>query len=606
MSVIAADIDVYRFSDTSGVVQRPDTMRGLSQLMSIEAFGAKDALENVAESELCTLMRFCVNVKEQNVAFFLHSAATDNEEEVSFLARYRQVSHVALTRCKYLLYRLDGPRTQVMSENGYIPLVDLQQHAERTNKDTIVHYNLGIRSAQGLRRVALGAQSSAQLAELIDRLEVSDSRLSGNTLLVDMVHHLSHKAAAGKVSLTLREVNTVLPLLARMRREQPTGMMDSRFNRLLAVIETAIGTAMQEKRSVEELVDLVEGLAACDILPTTFKQVEMVLLRLMLTQTCSVVHVTRILRALSSLLKSGVSQVLLQSAASHATDFAKSNGSVGSSEAEQLIELLEALGACKYEALPGLIVFCRANCLTEDVQLCLNGRCGYASLLASAAAAMQHEDESFSQCLANESRHHFIEYARVKQEKDENRFVDCIHGLVTVGFGDAALSDDTRRALAAYLGSTCLTPERCGVMPAVVVASLLEDLLEWCAITAVPTEAVIAPLEAALIARFRSSSITADAVESSEELAEAACRVVSLQHVSQDLRKVAAEVLGSAILRAEAAADVQRPVAKPSQSFEVVALSTAEQEHNHMNTVLRYCAALQQSGMAKHVEELMV
>lgn len=171
MSMLGGVTNAYVFSNSAGTVEQKDVMKGISRLMSVKCFGEKDALENVGEEELCAILRFCVEVKEQNAAFFLRNIL-ENGDEMSFMAKYTQLSQIALARCRHLLYRLNGPRTQVMSEGGYIPLVDLQRHAERTNKDALIHYNLGIRSAQGLRRVALGTQSSAQLAELVDKLEV--------------------------------------------------------------------------------------------------------------------------------------------------------------------------------------------------------------------------------------------------------------------------------------------------------------------------------------------------------------------------------------------------------------------------------------------------
>ncbi|ORC91949.1 putative target SNARE [Trypanosoma theileri] len=636
MSVTENDSSVYGFSNASGVVDQREVMQGLSRLMSVEAFGEKNALENVGESELCTIMRFCVEIKERNTAFFTRTEPKKNEEEVSFMAKYQQLSQMALARCKYLLYRLDGPRTQIMSEDGFIPIVEMQKHAERTNKDTLIHYNLGIRSAQGLRRVKLGAKSSAVLAELVERLEVSENHSSGNTLLLDLVQHLSQKAAASKVSVTLSEVNRLLPLLARMQSETPTGILHSRFNRLMAVLDTAIGAAMQQKRTVVEVVDLVEGLAACNFLPSSFKQVEMVLLRLMMTQDCSITQVTRILKALSTLLNSKVSQVLLQSAASHVTivtnsltkekesdnsdinnssDSNSSNGNRDDRIAEQLVELLEALDYCGYAALSGLVVLCREKCFPVDVQLSLKGRCSYASLLTSTAISIRDQDELLFKAMVIEARQHFVEYARNSQEKDLNQFVNCITGLSTVGFDNVSENEDIRLALIDYLKSPCVTIESCSIMSAITLAAMIENIYVWSEMLKVSCPDVVSPFEKALLLKLlpteeTSSSSSVGTVGATptnitEELSEAACRVVGLQQTSMDIRRAAAEVLGNAILCAEAAADRWKSIQQeshPHRSFEVVALATAESETNHAETVLRYCAALQQSGMAHHVE----
>ncbi|KAH9601874.1 hypothetical protein LSM04_008990 [Trypanosoma melophagium] len=626
MSVIESDSSVYGFSDISGMVVHREVMQGLSRLMRVEAFGEKNALENVGESELCTIMRFCVEIKERNAAFFTQTEVKKNEEETSFLAKFQQLSHMALTRCKYLLYRLDGPRTQVMSEDGFIPIVEMQKHAELTNKNALVHYNLGIRSAQGLRRVKLGAKSSALLAELVERLELSENKSNGNTLLLDLVQHLSHKAAASKVSVSLTEVNRLLPLIARMQRETPTGILHARFKRLMAVLDTAIGAAMQQERTVVEVVNLVEGLAACSFLPSSFKQVEMVLLRLMMTQDCSITQVTRILKALSTLLNSKVSQVLLQSAATHVTIITNSftkeeeeeddNGSNNRDNkiAEQLVELLEALEYCGYTALPGLVALCREKCFPVDIQLSLKGRCSYASLLASAAISIRDKDELMFQTMVIEGRQHFVEYARNSQEKDLNRYVNCITGLNTVGFDKITEIEDIRLGLISYLKSPCVTLESCSIMPAITLAAMIENIYAWCEKLKASCPDVISSFEKALLLKLlptneestSTSSTTITTTSLAEELLEAACRVVGIEQASVDLRKAAAEILGSAILSAEAAAaDALESVKHPShhqRSFEVVALATAERKSNHTETILRYCAALQQSGMAHHVE----
>ncbi|RNF03245.1 putative target SNARE [Trypanosoma rangeli] len=603
MSLLGGDSNAYVFSNMAGVVERRDIFQGLLRLMSVEVFGGRDALENVGEDEICIIMHFCVEVKERNAAFFARDT-TDNEEEVSFKAKYGQVSQIALARCKYLLYRLDGPQTRIMSEEGYIPLVDLQQHAERTNKETVVHYNLGIRSAQGLRRVALGAQSSARLAELVDRLESQNVRVSGNTLLVDLVQHLSHKAAASKVSLTLKEVNTLLPLLARMQSETPTKQLNSRFDRLFNVMETAIGTAMQQDHSVEEIVELVEGLAACNFVPSSFKQVEMVLMRLMMTQACGLSQIIGILTSLSTLMNSAVSQVLLQTAASHAVAYVKLQ-SVKDGDVDQLVKLLEALASCRYAALPGLVVHCREECFSAVRSFSLDQQCGYASLLASAATGMQDENKSLSQQLSNDSRRHFIEYTRNAQGDNLARFVDCVMGLAAVGLGDTAEDEEIHSVLVSFLCRSCLTLESCTAMSTTTLATLLEGILLWCAALRVPPKEFVAPLEDTLFMRIRDCNNAGETLDFSEELAEVVCRVVGLQLASDGLREAAAQALGRAILRAESTPEARKPAAREDRSFEVMALVNAEQESNHVNTVLRYCAALHRSGMSHIVEELM-
>ncbi|ESS69670.1 hypothetical protein TCDM_01675 [Trypanosoma cruzi Dm28c] len=218
---------------------------------------------------------------------------------------------------------------------------------------------------------------------------------------------------------------------------------------------------------------------------------------------------------------------------------------------------------------------------------------------------MRHQDESFSQQLANDSRHHFIEYIRNREEeKDLACFVDCITGLTTVGFGDAAENEEYYSTLVSFLRSPCLSLERCATMSTMALATLLEGVLLWCTTLRVPPEGVVAPIERTLLARICSFNDPGSTLDSSEELAESVCRLVCLQRASEDLRRAAAQALGKIILHAEAVAEAWIPTAQQDLSFEVVALANAERESKHMNTVLRYCAALQQSGMLHLVEGL--
>ncbi|CBH14447.1 hypothetical protein, conserved [Trypanosoma brucei gambiense DAL972] len=613
------------FSDAFGAVTRFGILRGLSRVMSVEAFGCKDALENVNESELCIILHFCAEVREQNAAFFRRYEASEENsdpQQASFLAKYQQLSQIALARCKRLLYHPDSPRAQVMSEDGYIPLVELQRHAEGTNKAALIHYNLGIRSAQGMRRVALGAQSSARLAELVSRLEEASARVSGNTLVNDLVHHLSHKAAAGKMSLTLREVNTLLPLLSRMRRESPNGALDARFDRVFNAIDTAIGAAMRHNCTLDELLDLTEGLAACEMVPSALKQVEMVLIRSVMMHECSPMHLRRMLQAMFTLMRTSVPQVLLQSVASRVADYIKEASHMDSSssngggdekvknheECEQLLELLVALGKCAYGALPGLVTIYWEAQLIDSMQLNPRLRCSYASLLASAAFALKKHDKRAWEGLADESHRLFMEYTRCNKENDIGRFAECVTGLAVL----TQIKDNTNSSdvafLKEYLSATSLELKSCEVIRVQELTDLLGRTLEWSEALGVVAPDVVIQLEKALFVMLENVSHTAPGVGIPDELVTAACCLVDMSSASLELRKAAAGVVGGAIVHAEEALETLRSGAptqvRPGHSFDVAALASAERENVYKNSILQYCAALQRSGMSTHVEEL--
>ncbi|KAG8347132.1 hypothetical protein TRVL_02049 [Trypanosoma vivax] len=622
MAVLGSDPSQFRFSRSDGTVERGVVLLALSRLVGVEAFGNSDALENVGEAELCTILRFCVNVKEQNAAFFVRMKKANKtgsrvdhegeEEEVSFVLKYEQLLHMAVSRCKHLLYQLDGPRTQVMSENGDIPLIDLQKHAECSNKDALIHYHLSMRSAQGLRRVALGAQTSAELVELIQRLEVGDPRVSGNTLLMDLVNHLSHKAAAGKVSISLREVNTVLPLLARIQSEAK-GELGPRYDRLISILGTSIGAAVQGRYNNEDIVELIEGLAACQIVPSTFRQVEMTLYRLVMGHECSLSHVTRILRAFCALHGVEVSPVLLTSVASRVADsFGDRLGchkhvkEEEDGECEVLVGLMQALSMCKYAALPSLVLLSWQSSLFNGNKMSLDSCRNYAALLACAADSTRAHNTLLSQQMGRESQRLCLYYVQNRGHDDISEFSQLVTTLGMVGCQRNEKDEVWAAALSDYIRRQSLTEARGSTMSVSELACTLKETLELCAVVNVQKPDVVTVIERVLLNRFKQAEAATSSNEACEELATSACCVVGLHHACEELRRAAADTLRRAILRAEEALEVsleerrQRP---QDRSFEVAALRATEVKNVHGNLILRYSAALQQGGMASYVEE---
>lgn len=368
---------MFAFSDPrTGSVNDVELLDGIAALCGERAFGSLDALDNAGETELCVVLRFVVAVLEQNAAFF---AAKPDEgvenDEPSAATRGRSAldafTRLALSRCRALLYRLGGPQTGVMSgDDEYVPFVEMQRNTEASNPQALVHYKIGMENAMGMRFVRLGSKSSAALVELLDRLEATGASVGVHTLVTDLVQHVAQKAAMGRDRLALADVIRVLPLLAKIvasgRGPTPAGdpvaaaaasaRLQERYSRLFAAMSTTIGAEMQHSnRTPGEIADLLEGLALCRHVPSSYKQVEMVLLRMSLLRQTPLPVMTRCLSAMARLVgPRSVSHSVMQSAAAMLLESqqrpAASNGSP-----DDALALARVLYHCHYGAFPSLV-----------------------------------------------------------------------------------------------------------------------------------------------------------------------------------------------------------------------------------------------------------
>lgn len=305
---------------------------------------------------------------------------------------------------------------------------------------TLLHYRIGKEHAQGLRRVSLQSKS-VEILTFISRLQsfdvkesrektvatssVSFSQPSNSKdvqwrvteLVEDMIQHIASHASSSVHGLTLSEVVRLLPILAQVAvpkrsrhsagtevgqpdvevRGEKREKMDPRYQRLFDSISTAIGEAMQRQpRSLslssvtassstkggEIIVALLEGLARCHFIPSTFSSVEMVLIRHCLLGHLSFSAVRRalmawltlkgttgipatMLHAVGSLIAGRLEKGLLgichsSSAASVREDTPegepRTNVRKWDSEGKEMLDVLRVMSYCRYPSVTSLVL----------------------------------------------------------------------------------------------------------------------------------------------------------------------------------------------------------------------------------------------------------
>lgn len=397
----------YVFSSQHGEsIQSTVLFRGITKLCAVFANSGLQSVENVDEDDLCVMLQFILHVKEGNSALLrlnvveekkkreLKKNSSWNREGFGSMEKYpnADVLHLSdfeecpkiilrfeelcLARCRYLLYRLGGPQTVVLSgDNPYIPLVDFQNHKEKSSTNhsggssasqSLLHYRIGRQHAQGLRRVSLQSKA-VELLTLLSRLHSLNERgvsgmtksssapsVSGNDeevemrvteLAGDIVQHIALRVTSSGQNLTLPEIVRLLPILSfvthRERKEiilqngkwEPErvgseGGRANRYHRLFQSISASIGLEMQNEwgsssspHAVAMIVALVDGLARCHFIPSTLFSVEMVLTRHCLHGHLSVFEVKNaLLRLLALKGTSGLPAAMLHAAGSFITE----------------------------------------------------------------------------------------------------------------------------------------------------------------------------------------------------------------------------------------------------------------------------------------------
>lgn len=393
----------YVFSSQQGeIIQNIVLFQGITKMCAVFANAGIQSVENVDEDDLCVMLQFMLHVKKGNSDFLRLNAGkeknmnelkkqsswkkkglgsvekssnanvlhlTDFDECQKIILRFEEL---CLARCRYLLYRLGGPQTVVLSgDNPYIPLVDFQKHketscgnhsGETSVSQSLLHYRIGRQHAQGLRSVSLQSKS-VEMLTLLSRLHSLNERgvsemmksssgeyVSANgqevetrvtELAEDIVQHIALRVTSSRQNLTLPEIVRLLPILSlAIHREKKENVLRNwkwepesvgsgggpvnRYHRLFQSISASIGLEMQNQwgsssspHAVAMIVTLVEGLARCHFIPSTLPSVEMVLTRHCLQGHLSVLEVRNVLLRLLSLKgASGVPAAMLHAAGS--------------------------------------------------------------------------------------------------------------------------------------------------------------------------------------------------------------------------------------------------------------------------------------------------
>eukprot|EP00796_Vickermania_ingenoplastis_P006178 gene6178-4456_t len=402
-----------QFSSPEGTLSHPEIFEGVFKLCRSCAKDGSDSVQNVDEAELCVLLRFALNVRKMNRAFFIDQRSSSDESlevqsKVKMIIRFEEV---CLARCRYLLYRLGGEQTTVLTEDdGYIPLVALQQHREKCPHQTLLHYKIGKHHAQGLRHVSL-KDKSGDILDLVSRLQAEKHGASVviTELEEDILLHMAKRISNSSAALSLADVNRVLPILSNiMARNETFDKEKKRYERLFLGISTAIVVAMQKDVDAAELVQLLNGLSSCSYVPPSFPQVESVFTRLCLAEdSIPLPSLSEALEAVATLTGADSSPALLHAAASrvqYELEEARNHPPDQEIEVWPILQLLRTLRYCQYNALPGLVLQV-ANTFPSDVRnLSWNGRdrCAIGTLLAYAAVSA--EDSEWTSKLLEEAR----------------------------------------------------------------------------------------------------------------------------------------------------------------------------------------------------------
>jgi hypothetical protein len=410
--------NVLAFSNEHGEVVNVPLLQALCRLASPSLFPHIAALENVDEGELCVLTRFVAAVQEENAAFLRATSggsAEVREKTQNMLPAYtserqalQHLTELAIARCRQLLYKTDGPRASLLSgDEENIPLVDLQAFAEHSHPEVRIHSKIGQANAQGLRYARLQSPASAALAQLLSRIEEANSRLatSTHTLRTDLLQHIAHKAALGKAKLSLEDITRALPLLAEVMRQTSEQQTKAKYDRLFAAMSISIGVGLQQVQKSSTVLNLLEGLAACHYVPSSYKLLEIVTLRLLMRGGFSLNESARAVVAMLQVVgPHGISQSVLQAVAMRVVseversdnggDKAEAAAAVSKVNVSDVLSVLRALRFSLYPSFPSLVVLVTQSSLTSNTSgWSREDHVHYAVLLTAAAGRLELSEE---------------------------------------------------------------------------------------------------------------------------------------------------------------------------------------------------------------------
>ncbi|CAG9582858.1 conserved hypothetical protein [Leishmania major strain Friedlin] len=398
----SAASELLRFSDADGAVVREVLLDALCRVVPASLFSDAAALENVDEAELCVLLRYATEIQEQNAAFFQvmgGSEVMSRPERAATTEGRRVLQHftrLVLARCRHLLHHHDGPPPTLLSGDAEnIPFVDLQLYADHNHPEVRVHQKIGRANAQGLRYAGLQSTASTTMAELLSRLESANQRMAAGArgLRCDLLRHVAQKAALGKSKLTLEDVTRALPLLAAQMGKTSEQQVKSTYERLLTAMSTTIAVALQQPQKPACILALLEGLAGCHYTPSSYKLLEMVMLRMMMRGAFTLSDAGRCLIAMLQVVgPQKVSQSVKQAIAMRVVAAVDARSD---STAADVLAVLRALRYSCYSSFASLVCLVSKSPLmgnTANWQPSEHVR--YAVLLAAAAAALETEANS--------------------------------------------------------------------------------------------------------------------------------------------------------------------------------------------------------------------
>lgn len=612
-SAAAAEPHVLTFSDADGNVVKAELLSSLCRLVTPSLFPHAAALENVDEHELCVLLRFATELQEQNTAFMQASATTADDAHRQVLQHFTQL---VLTRCRQLLYKTDGvAATLISGDEENIPLVDLQAVAEHHHPFVRVHTRIGEANAQGLRHARLQPAASAVLAQLLGRIEGVNGGLGTRThsLRADLLHHIAHKAALGKTKLSLEDVTRALPLLADQMRQTSEQQVKARFDRLFAAMSTSIAVGLQQPQKPSTVLNLLEGLAACHYMPSSYKLLEMVTLRLLMHDGFTLAETARVLVALLQIVgPHGVSQAMQQAVAMRVVVQVEKAGDVGTASIADVCAVLRALRFSLYPSFPSLMLLVARSPLSSQTDSWPPlEHVRYAVLLTAAAGALSSAEDADAEVVD-----HLTHAARAALQ----RCREATEGLVQLEGGEdvhqewlttcAALELDAAPPL---LQSWARTGHTNASLHSLCTPLLAVSTLE--AMEALHLEG--SPWYAAYDTHVAQSLQEMLKVESQrgvlEDDAQTAERTLFLASASENARAAATALLGRAVERLDAvltgssgtgddastaAATQSRSSTQPVFSFQQRSLSRQAEVAAVEERLLRYCVALQRGSEA--------
>lgn len=259
-----------------------------------------EGMANVDEDGLFILFQLAVSIREKNRSFFTQSGSSQWDEERRAVIMFE---NLCVDRCRCLLYQSHGDQVVMSGDNTSIPLVDLQQHKESSHAP-LLHYNVGRRYAQGLRKAKLGSRTS-ELTELIARLQSAyqsphSAEPSGASELVDdLMRHVALQLRRGRL-LGISEIIRVLHLLAPAVSSN-NELLVKQSTSTLTSMGASIRCELEKPVSLATLASLLTGLSACQHVPACYEQLEAVLMRECLSNSVEPTLLNRILHAVAGL-----------------------------------------------------------------------------------------------------------------------------------------------------------------------------------------------------------------------------------------------------------------------------------------------------------------